>query len=162
MTPNKEQGFILMTVLILMIMLTVLAVTQVSLNSTQTRVATNATDTEISFETSEGALNEAITKVMSHGYSSQDFLNNNNGLYLFNHGDAPIWQTVNWNSSGAVIKSFSGSGSQASYVIEQLPSVIKPGQSMRSSTNVYRITSRTLGANGNSSVLLQSTLQVQQ
>ncbi len=70
-----------MTTLVLMIMLTALAVTQVSLNSSQTRVAANATDSEISFEKAEGASNEAVNKIINHSYSSENFINNNNGLY---------------------------------------------------------------------------------
>lgn len=160
--PSRQKGFILMTTLILMIMLTVLAVSQVSQNSTQTRLAANATDSEISFEKSEGALNEAINKILNHSYSSKNFLNNDNGLYIFNNNEAPIWTTVNWDSN-AVVNSFQGSTStRARYVIEQLPSVVQPGQSMKSATKVFRITSRSVGANGNTSVRLQSTIQTQQ
>jgi|GEM_PF-2350294 len=159
--PIAQQGFILFLTLILLIMLTVLALTQVSLNSTQTRIAANATDAEISFEKTEGAINEAINFVTNGTYVTDNFLRNNNGLYLLNQNAANIWTTVNWSSNTAVIKSFQGgSGAQAAYLIEQLPSVIKPGQNMKTPTHIFRVTGRSLGASGNTSVLLQSTLQV--
>ncbi|CAM3004653.1 pilus assembly protein PilX [Legionella worsleiensis] len=159
----KQQGYILITTLVLMSMLTVMALTQSSHNTTQTRVATNATDFEISFEKTEGALNEAVNKVLNGTYTTQNFLANTNGLYVFDPAIAPIWQTVNWGSSSSVIHSFQGSsGTQSSYVIEQLPSVVQPGQNMKSPTYVYRITARSVGANGTSSVLIQSTIQLQQ
>lgn len=160
---SKQEGFILITTLVLMIMLTVLAVTQVSLNTTQTQVARNSTTAEISFEKTEGALNEAINRMINHTYTSESFLNNTNGLYLFNQNDPPLWHEVDWDSSTSVINSFQGStGLRASYIIEQLPSVVQPGQNMKSLTHVYRVTGRAIGEDGNSSVLLQSTIQIQQ
>lgn len=159
---HQQKGFILITTLVLLGMLTILGVSQISINSTQTKVAANATDSEISFEKTEGAMNEAVRKMINRTYSYDSFQNNANGLYLFNQNVAPAWQTINWDSSGAVITSFAGmSGLQAKYIIEQLPSVVKPGQNMKTSTRIYRITARAVGQNGSSSVLLQSTVQIQ-
>lgn len=161
--PRFQQGYIMVMSMVLLILLTVLAVTQVSLNTTQTRVAANATDTEVSFEKTEGALNEALSLLINGSYSADNFIANNNGLYLLDASAYPKWATVNWSNHAEVINSFQGySGSKASYIIEQLPSVIKPGQSMKSPTHVYRVTARTVGASGNSSIILQATLQVQQ
>lgn len=158
---NKQKGFLLITTLVLLVMLTVLGLAQVSINTTQTQIATNATDTEISFEKAEGALNEAINQMLAYNYSTTSFLNNTNGLYVFDKNAAPKWQTVNWSSTGAVINSFSGStGLQAKYIIEALPSVVQPGQNMKTLTRIYRVTGRAVGQNGNSSTLLQSTIQI--
>jgi type IV pilus assembly protein PilX len=163
MTQMKQCGYVLLTTLVLMIVITVLALTQVSLNTSQTRVAANATDSEVSFEKTEGAMNEALNKLINGTYTSTTFLNNSNGLYLYDPTASPLWQTISWTSAASVIKSFQGSsGAQASYIIEQLPSVIQPGQNMKSPTNIYRITARALSASGNSSVLIQTTLQIQQ
>lgn len=159
---KKEQGFILITTLVLLIILTILGVAQISINSSQTQVATNVSDSENTFEKTEGAVNDAINKMLTHSYTASNFINNANGLYLFNQNNTPIWQTVTWSGS-AVISSFSGlNGSQSSYLIEQLPSVAQPGQNMKSLTKVYRITARAAGQTGNSSVLIQSTVQIKQ
>jgi type IV pilus assembly protein PilX len=164
-SQSKQSGFVMLTTLIFMIMLTVLALTQVSLNTSQTRVAANQTDTEITFEKTEGAINQAINNLNNGTYLPINFLNNNNGLYMFNPNAAPLWTTINWSSAGAVINSFQGSsGPQASYIIEKLPTVSLRGQSANTSqnpTNFYRITARSLGASGNSAVVIQTTLQVQ-
>ena len=160
---KTEKGFILITTLVLLIMLTVLGVAQISINSTQTQVATNTTDSEISFEKTEGAVNEATNQMLDHVYTASNFSSNTNGLYLFDQSATARWQTINWDSSGAVIRSFSGlNGAQASYIIEQLPSVVQPGQSMKALTRIYRITGRAVGQTGYSSVLIQSTVQIQQ
>lgn len=162
LNQRAQKGYILLMTLILLVMLTVLALAAVSLNGTQTRIAANATDTEISFEKTEGALNEAINYLLNGTYSAHAFLQNSNGLYLHDPSAAPLWTTVNWASTTAVIKSFQGkSNSKASYIIEQLPSVIQPGQNMKSFTYIYRITARSVGANGNTAVLLQSNIQIQ-
>lgn len=162
-SPKAAQGFILITALILLMMLTILGITQISINSSQTQVATNISDIENSFEKTEGAVNEAINQMLTHSYAASNFANNSNGLYLFDQTNAPIWQGVNWNASGAVISSFSGlNGSQASYLIEQLPSVVQPGQNMKALTKIYRITAHSFGQTGNSSVLIQSTVQIKQ
>jgi type IV pilus assembly protein PilX len=160
---KKQKGFILITTLVLLAMLTVLGVAQISINSTQTQVATNSTDSETSFEKTEGALNEGINKMLNNSYSMNSFVSNANGLYVFDQTATPKWKTVNWESSDLVIRSFSGlNGLQANYIIEQLPAVAMNGQNMKRTTRFYRITGRAVGQNGVSSVLLQSILQIQQ
>lgn len=159
---KNGQGFILVVTLVFLLMLTILGIAQISINATQTQVATNVNDIETSFEKTEGAVNEAVNKVLNNSINPINFLTNANGFYLFQATQTPIWQTVNWGSN-ATTSSFSGlNGSQAHYVVEQLPSVIKPGQNMRSLTRIYRITGRSVGQTGNASVFIQNTMQVQQ
>lgn len=160
----RQKGYILITTLVLMIMLTAMSLTQVSLNTTQTRVATNAQDSMVGFEKTEGAANEAVNKLMNGTYTNTNFLQNSNGFYILDpNSSSAIWQTINWSGSSGVIPSFQGSsGAQADYIIEQLPSVVQPGQNMKTPTRVYRITARSVGASGNSSVLIQTTVQIQQ
>lgn len=161
-SQSKQQGFIMIMTLILIVLLTVLALTQISLNTTQTRLAANATENEVSFEKTEGAINEAINLVLDGTYSPASFVLNGNGLYLLDANSASPWKTINWSSSTLVKQSFhGGTSSQAAFIIEKLPSVIQPGQNMKSPTHIYRITSRALGASGNNAVVLQGTMKVQ-
>ncbi|HHT0594085.1 TPA: pilus assembly PilX family protein [Legionella anisa] len=159
----QQKGYILLMTMILLLVLISLALTAVSINTTQTRIAANATDTEISLEKTEGALNEAINKLIDGTYNTTNFMQNSNGLYILNPNDPPLWSTANWSNSSSVIHSFTGyTNSQASYIIEQLPSIVQPGQNMKTPTRVYRITARSAGASGNTIVMLQSTVQIQQ
>lgn len=159
---TKQQGYILLLTLVMLVMITVLALSLVSQNTSQTRLAANATDREITFEKAEGALNEGINSIIFGTYSPFSFSLNTNGLYQLNPEDAPLWTTINWSSSNAVINSFQGNtGTAASYFIEQLPSVIQPGQNMSVPTQIYRITTRAIGANGNTAIFLQATVQIQ-
>lgn len=158
-----QQGSVLIFALMLLIMLTIIAVAQMTMNTPQIRIANNSADQQVAFHTAEGALNEAINNLLSGQYSTASFLNNANGLYLFNPNNAPIWTTLDWSSTSSSIKSFQGgSNAQSSYIIEQLPSIIQGGQNINSPVNVYRITARGVGASGGSVVILQSTVQIQQ
>lgn len=159
---TNQKGFILITTLVLLVMITIIGMAQISMNSTQTKVTANTTDIEINYEKTEGALNEAINKLIKQEYDNEDFANNTNGLYLCNSNAAPTWKTLNWDSAASVIPSFQGlSGKQASYIVVQLPSVAQPGQNMKTLTRIYRVTSRSVAQSGLSSVMLQNTVQIQ-
>ena len=159
---RPDIGSVLIITLLVMLMLTILAVTKVSLNSTQTRIATNTADEQVAFQTAEGALNEATNNLLAGNYTTTGFLANAKGLYLFNANNSPLWTTVDWTSASSVVLSFQGgSNAQAAFIIEQLPSVLKGGQNSGIPTQVYRITVRAVGASGNSPVILQSTVQSQ-
>lgn len=158
-----QQGSVLILTLLLMAMLTIIAITQVNFNSTQTHIATNTADSQVAFQTAEGALNEATNNLIAGTYPTTSFLSNSNGLYYFNQDNAPIWTNVDWTNPNAVILSFQGnSKTQGAYMIEQLPSVILPGQNSSSPAQVFRITAHGVGTSGSSPITLQSNLQLQQ
>jgi len=160
---HAQRGSTLFVTAILMLLLIVLALGALSLNTTQTRIATNAADAQIAFQTAEGALNQAQTNIISGNYPASSFQANTNGLYVFSPGSAPLWTTVNWASTSAVISSFTGnSNAPAAYFIELLPPVVRPGQSMKTPTQVFRVTARAVGASGGAPVILQTNVQIQQ
>lgn len=156
------KGSVLIISLLVMLMLTLMAISQMSFNISQTHIATNSADAQVAFQTAEGALNEATNNLIAGNYATVNFLSNANGLYMFNSNQDPLWSTLDWNSANATIRSFQGGAqAQASYLVEQLPSIVRPGQNMNVPTQVYRITARAVGASGGSPVILQSTEQIQ-
>lgn len=158
----SQQGSILIISLILLLALTVIAISQITFNSTQTHIAANSSDSHVAFETAEGALNQATNSLFAGTYPTANFLSNTNGLYFYSASDAPLWTTIDWTSPAAVIMSFQGSSNaQAAYFIELLPSVVQGGQTSSTPTQVYRITARAVGASGGSPVILQRTVQMQ-
>jgi len=162
LVKHKQTGSVLIITLLLLLMLSVMAIAQMNFNTTQTHIATNTADAQVAFQTAEGALNQATTNLIAGAYPSSSFLSNTNGLYLFNPNNAPLWSTIDWASGNAVIFSFQGnSNARAAYIIEQLPSVVLPGQNASNPAEVYRITARAVGASGGTSVILQSTEQIQ-
>ena len=163
MPQSRQKGFILLMTLVLLILITIFALNQASSNTSQTRIAANATDSESSFEKAEGVMNEAINYLLNGTYSAAQFLQNGSGLYLYDATIAPLWTTVNWSSGNAITSNFQGnSSSNASYIIEQLPSVVQPGQNISKPSRIYRITVNSVGASGNTTSQLQSTIQIQQ
>jgi type IV pilus assembly protein PilX len=163
MIPQSERGAVLIVTLILLFVITILAVSEVSFNSILTRIATNTADAQVAFQTAEGVLNQAANQVLTGGYTLNDFTSNTAGLYLFNANNAPLWTSVSWTGSGQVVQSYQGNSNvQGAYIIEQLPSVTLPGQSMSKPTAIYRITSRAVGASGSGAVIMQAIVQVPQ
>jgi type IV pilus assembly protein PilX len=159
----RQKGFVLITVLLLVLMLTVLAIAIVSLNTGQTRLATNGADSEVAFQTAEGALNQGVYAALSGALTSTQFAANTGGYYTYNPSAAPLWTTINWSSSSAVVTSFQGNASSAAaYIIELMPSVIKAGQDAKDPTLVYRITARGTGQSSNSVSILQTLVTLQQ
>lgn len=162
MNSAVKNGFVLIMTLIMLFMLTALALTMTTLNSTNTRIATNATNSTIAFQTAEGTLNEAINNLLKGNYASVNFSNNSGGFYLYDENATPLYQTINWSDGSSTISSFQGSSaSQSSFFIEKLPSVVAPGQSASGGTRVYRITARAVQNNSDAAVILQSTIQMQ-
>jgi type IV pilus assembly protein PilX len=162
---TRSGGFVLLTALILVLILTILALAGVALNSTQTRVAANTAAQDVSFQAAEGALNQAQTNLLNGNYPQSAFNANNNGLYIYNQTTAPIWTTVNWSSSSSAIPvsnwSSLASGVSAYYIIELMPPVAIPGQSFKTPAMVYRITAYATQASGGSPVMLQGLVQIQ-
>jgi Tfp pilus assembly protein PilX len=101
-----------------------------------------------------------------------DFDVNTGGLYTpADPGDDPVWEAVDWTDDAEVL--FSDELADApgmlaeasvSYVVEQLPRVATPGESLAADTSVdeatfYRVTSRGVGVSGNATVTLQTTFK---
>lgn len=165
-TQARQRGVVLIATAILLVVLTVIALAGVSMISTQTRVATNSADVQVAYQAAEGALSDAQNQLMAGNFQPGMFASNGAGLYVFDPSAPPVWADAHlWlpeNASKVLTSSMPlGSKSSPTYVIEQMPSVIKPGQDMKRPTQVYRITARAVGRSGNAPVVLQSTVQIQ-
>ncbi len=155
---GKQSGFVLITALILVVILTILALAGEVLNSTQTRIAANTASQQTTFQAAEGALNQAQTDLYTGLYTKASFLANSNGLYTYNQNAAPLWTTVNWNSGGVIVSAWGGlpTGVRAAFIIEMMPSVNLPG----GPSNVYRITAYATQSSGGSPIMLQSMVLI--
>ncbi len=167
-THARAGGFVLLTALVMLLVLTLAALVAIVYQANQARVAGNTANAQISFETAEGALRIAEGAMLSGQYVNVPFtVAGNNGLYLFDPASTPVWAASStWSSSGTTMASpYQGLSSAApQVVIEQLPSVAMPGQSIASvqygggvqPSRVYRITARAVGANGKAPSMVQS------
>lgn len=158
---NGKRGSALIVTLILLMILTMMAVVEVSSHTAETRIVANTANNFIALQTAVGALNDAATQLKNATPTKDKFSMNANGYYLLNPNNPPIWTTVNWQSTSDVISGYQGQSiAPAAYVIEMLPSVVMPGGSMKSPTEIYRITVRAVGGTSNTVVMLQCIVQV--
>jgi len=163
---NSQQGFVLVTAIILVLLITILALSMVSLNSTQTRIATNAADSQVAFQTAEAALHQAEDSLISGSISIPSPCGSISvaGVYCAPSATStPLWASVNWTSTTAAVQTgFTGSSSrQGAYIIEQLPVTTTPigcTQNVGNKVSWFRITARAVGASGQSPVMLQSVI----
>lgn len=166
-TRPPENGSVLIVTILLLLSLTIIGLSTVVLNSTQTRIATNSADQQIAFQTAEGALAEAqqfiltgITTNTLNVSSFSDTSPSSTGLYVTKEANSPLWKTVDWKATSAR-QSFTGNSAQpAAYIVELLPPFHVKGTPQNQRTLAFRISAQALGASGKSPVILQTVFQI--
>jgi hypothetical protein len=123
--------------------------------------------------TGEGGLGFGESLLLN-GAVLEDFASNTNGAYTFAPFSVPQWaqpaSVFPWTGAnvlggGSIFNNSQYPHSTAAVIVEQLPSVAAPGQSMCGSaygcnggiTQVFRVTSRAVGPDGKLPVLVQDT-----
>lgn len=156
--------------LVMLLVLTLLATASARMTLMEERMTGNTQDRNIAFQAAEAGLRagegEAQVPVLP------DFAVNEKGLYTpAAPGDAPVWDGVDWTDEDEVLISdeLADAPGQladatASYLVEQLPRVATPGESLAADASVdeatfYRVTSRGVGVGGNATVTLQTTFK---
>ncbi|MGH8191068.1 MAG: pilus assembly PilX family protein [Rhodanobacteraceae bacterium] len=167
----RQHGVALLVGLVLLIVLSITALVAMQLVANQNRVAGNAWGSDMGRATGEGALGYAETQLLS-GTVLEDFASDTNGAYTFNSIDVPQWaqpaSTFAWTGSNvlggaSVFNNSSYTKSTATVIIEQLPSVVRPGDPACTGygacnlTKVFRVTAKAVGPDGKLPVMLQDT-----
>jgi type IV pilus assembly protein PilX len=161
-TRSSQQGYILISTIIIVLLITMLALAGVSFNSTQTRIATNSKDGQIAFQTAEVVLRQVSDIVQSGAFAPVGKLGCGllgapvvptelyatcvgSGLTAATDNEIPLWQTANapWLAvlpNGTT--TFQGGSSQpGAYIVEGMPTNTNvPGSSAGLSLRPYRIT----------------------
>ena len=161
----RQAGVVLITGLIFLVMLTLIAIIAMQSTTLKERMAGNAFSRDAAFQAAEAA--ERAAEAVLSGASLPPFNGSKAGYYavLSNGASADYWKTYNW-ASGSVAYSGSLTGvKEARFVIEALPAgsssggddslVAKP----LSGGEMFRITARGVGADGASTVIIQSTFR---
>ncbi|MEQ1800787.1 MAG: PilX N-terminal domain-containing pilus assembly protein [Gammaproteobacteria bacterium] len=167
---GREDGAAMVIALVMLLVLTLLATASARMTLMEERMTGNTQDRNIAFQAAEAGLrageDEAQVPVLP------DFDVNSLGLYTpADPGDPPVWETVDWTDEAEVLVSdelADAPGMLAdattSYIVEQLPRVSTPGESLAADASVdeatfYRVTSRGVGVGGNATVTLQTTFK---
>jgi type IV pilus assembly protein PilX len=165
---SGQRGVALLIGLVLLIVLTIVALVAMQLVSNQSRVAANAWGEQMSLATGEGALGNAESQLLS---GALNFASGTDGQYIFNPATAPQWSdpAFNWNVAANVLAGAGFANSQypkssAKAIVEQLPAVAGPGQSMCVGYNcsggtvqVFRVTVNSVGPDGKLPAIVQDT-----
>jgi type IV pilus assembly protein PilX len=178
---SKQTGIVLFVALILLVILSLLGVTAARMQTVEERMARNEDNRQTGAQAAEAALRNAEGGILAGIYST--FSANANGLYELNPSAGSVASGagvsgISWQTAGAAtVLSYTGptntgpnlssipAGAQApKYVIESLPPVAVPGESINqvqyaaptTPVAVYRVTANGQGADQTSSTTLQS------
>ncbi|WP_266156432.1 pilus assembly PilX family protein [Dyella silvatica] len=159
---RHAAGIVLPVVLIMLLILTIASLVIIEQIGSQTRMAGNSAAEQLSVQAAEATLRHAANQLNSGSLSG--FRNNTGGLYC-NRPDCGLLTTPPWtvaaNWTGALSAKITATddGSLHKFMIEELPPVVPRGSDARHPLQVYRITARVAGPDGNSVVMLQTLFQ---
>lgn len=165
-----QEGAAMVIALVMLVVLTLLATASARMTLMEERMTGNTQDRTVAFQAAEAGLRAG--EAQAQLAVLPDFSVNSNGLFeSAAPGSAPVWDTVDWSDASEVL-SFTGMAgapgmlpdSSSSYIVEQLPRVSTPGESLAADSSVddatfYRVTSRGVGVSGNAVVTLQTTFK---
>ncbi|WP_199096601.1 hypothetical protein [Dyella sp. ASV21] len=165
-----QRGVVLPVVMIMLLVLTIASLVIAEQIGTQTRVATNASLNEISSQAAEAVLRNVVNQMRSGtiatdpgSYPLSTSSYPANGQYKFEAssyaGVLLPWQNPKAWAATTSNTAWCGNTTVQSckYIIEKLPNIRPPGFS--SDVSVFRITSRVVGPDGQSVVMLQTLFQ---
>lgn len=164
----KNKGFVLVSGLILLLIITIIALSGTANSILQEKSAGGLQDKQIAFQNAETALRVAENYVYLNINTSSLFaVGCSAGLCITNPVN-PVWENINFKTDTNKFITLSGSDiiskttSQPKYIIELLDEVPAiPGESIKVTTskvsaNAYRITTIAYGNSIGSEVMLQS------
>jgi len=133
-------------------------------------VSTNSLSSQIALQSAEATLKQSFASMLSGSFDTASYSANSAGFYTLSITSAPIWQQNSntasfWTSASNAVQSFQGNSQYpAAYVVEKLPNTVVAGQSLGnvnsyglvSNGEVFRVTARAVGPQGQSPVMLQA------
>jgi type IV pilus assembly protein PilX len=175
----RQQGAVLFVSLILLVILTLIGIAAARLQSGEAIMARNEHNHQLAMQTAEAALRNAETNVTNGVYTTPQFAQNSNGLYVLQSevqgaGASSIADTISWSSPGTAAMTSSAPAAPsyagpavaaAQLIIESLPPVARAGDPLctasygaQQSCSVYRLTAHATGGDASASATLQSVI----
>lgn len=169
---SAESGVVLFVALILLLILSLIGVTAARLQTVEERMARNEDNHQLAEQAAEAALRAAEGGLLSGVYTN--FSANTNGLYTLTPSSGSIVTIVNWSNPAAVLPyagpalaSVPAGAQQPKFIIENLPAVAMPGDSINdvqyaaptTPVTVYRVTATGQGADSTSTTTIQSIIR---
>ncbi|MDP2326384.1 MAG: PilX N-terminal domain-containing pilus assembly protein [Gammaproteobacteria bacterium] len=174
---HRERGAAMVIALVMLLVLTLLATASARMTLMEERMTGNTQDRNIAFQVAEAGLRGGESQAQLPVLP--DFSVNQQGLYTpAAPGAAAVWEAIDWTDAADVLTHETAddvpallddapgvlADASVSFVVEQLPRVATPGESLAADTSVdeatfYRVTSRGVGVSGNATVTLQTTFK---
>lgn len=161
----RQRGSALVVGLFILLVMTMIGVTGMQTTSMEEKMAGNMRDRNLAFQVAESALRSG--EEFLGAASVLPSFNNANGLYqpdnLVPHGwykDDDTWWQTSGNVKSYSTTNFSSVAAGTAYVLEELPKVPEPTQSLEAgvpiNANYIRVTARGVGGTTNAVVMVQS------
>lgn len=167
---GAQRGAAMVIALIMLLVLTLLATASARMTLLEERMTGNTQDRNVAFQAAEAALRSG--ELIAQAPLVPVFGGGIAGLYKpADPDDTPVWDAIDWKTSANVHPDADLDaaladlgGATADYIVEQLPRVPTPGESLAADVTVdeatfYRVTARGVGMAGNATVTLQTTFK---
>jgi type IV pilus assembly protein PilX len=178
---SRQSGVILLVALILLVILSMLGVTAARMQTVEERMARNEDNRQTGAEAAEAALRNAEAGILAGAWSQNQYAANTNGVYELNPAVGSVEPSINWSTAapptvmlytaptpstgpGPALSNIPANAQAPTYIVESLPPVAMPGDSIGSvqyaapttPVAVYRITAYGQGADSTAYTILQS------
>lgn len=179
---RPRHGFSLVTVLLMLVVLSALAVGAMNTSLLQERMAGNARDKNVALQSAEAALRDAETDIARNLSAASPFVSTcDSGLCVppsmtaSRATSTPAWQSVAWDRTHTRgYGQYTGAAAlpdvarQPLYIVELLPSLppgvgdsINLGNQGTQQPQAFRVTARAFGLRASTTALLQSVYVTQ-
>ena len=169
-TRGKQQGMVLLVGLILLVILTAISMIGFRNVTLSQRMTGNAFDRNTSLQSAESAGKEAVDLIATGKANTTNIPTGYYATPLTNGGNTSYWtkgdglttdvctsaSNFPWKKCSAAVGTIYANNAQAAqYVVELLSTTTNPG-TPPTTTDVYRVTSRSTGGSGVAEVVLQT------
>ena len=163
----KQTGAVLFVGLMMLLVMSLIAVTSMQGSTLEVRMAGNTRDSLVALQTAEAALKAGEAELDAGGLSLADFDNDGSDA-LYDNSDDELWKNINWldaNSKRYMAFNPSNVTTEPRYIIQHISETqVAPkllvqgyGQGQASQTiQLFRVTARGTGGSDNTEVILQS------
>ncbi len=164
---TKQDGAVLFVGLMMLLLMSLIAVTSMQGSTLEVRMAGNTRDSLVALQTAEAALQAGEALLTAGGLSLAEFDNDGSDA-LYNNLNEELWKTIDWqdtNSKRYMAFSPSNVTTEPRYIIQHIsetqvaPKLIvenygegQAGQAIQ----LFRVTARGTGGSDNTEVILQS------
>ena len=175
---SKQSGIVLFVALILLVILSMIGVTAARMQTVEERMARNEDNRMTGAQAAEAALRTAEAGILQGLWGTAQFATNANGTYELTASSGSVVPTINWSTAtsatvflynggsiiGPALSAIASNARAPKYVVESLPPVAIPGESIgqvqyaapTTPVAVYRVTANGQGPDSTSSTTLQS------